>query len=117
MRLLFAPVASDRSRFDVRQTAGRHPNERATTSFKSDPCPTGIRSSGRSIDSALRSQSFASRDGVTPDGLTFVREDHSVTRDELGDDGKVLLRLFFHDPMAGVGDDGSLDIARDEFPT
>src|SRR5262245_320398 len=32
-----------------------------------------------------------------------------------GDEGNGLLRLFFHDPMAGVGDDGSLDITRDEF--
>src|SRR5262245_60789025 len=39
----------------------------------------------------------------------------SVARDEPGDDGNGLLRLFFHDPMAGVGDHGSLDITRDEF--
>src|SRR5262245_59847841 len=39
----------------------------------------------------------------------------SVSRDELGDDGNGLLRLFFHDPMAGVGHHGSLDITRDEL--
>ena len=40
--------------------------------------------------------------------------DASRACNELGD-GDGLLRLFFHDPMAGVADDGSLDIARDEF--
>src|SRR5262245_1944374 len=39
----------------------------------------------------------------------------SVARDKPGDDGNGLLRLFFHDPMAGVGNHGSLDITRDEF--
>src|SRR5262245_1848878 len=39
----------------------------------------------------------------------------SVARDKPGDDGDGLLRLFFHDPMAGVGNHGSLDITRDEF--
>src|SRR5215470_16813343 len=39
----------------------------------------------------------------------------SLAHDELGDDGDGLLRLFFHYPMAGVGDDGSLDITGDKF--
>src|SRR5262249_53303658 len=39
----------------------------------------------------------------------------SGSRDEPGDDGDGLLRLFFHDPMTGVGDHGSLDITRDKF--